>query len=132
MNILVTGYDGYIGSVLTPILIQRGYNVVGLDTGYYSSGSLYNEVAHPSKIIRKDIRNISKNDFDGVLQEGVTGEENGHTHKYSIYDLVAGSGWTESGGRDNHSHRIEGGTVQPFESDGATHMHTLPKLKGAE
>ena len=66
MNILVTGYDGYIGSVLTPMLIQRGYNVVGLDTGYYSSGSLYNEVAHPSKIIRKDIRNISKNDFDGV------------------------------------------------------------------
>ena len=66
MNILITGYDGYIGSVLTPMLIQKGYNVSGLDTGFYSSGSLYEESARPSKIICKDTRNISKSDLEGV------------------------------------------------------------------
>ena len=34
MRVLVTGHDGYIGAVLTPLLRDEGHDVVGLDTRY--------------------------------------------------------------------------------------------------
>ena len=38
-KVLVTGSEGYIGTVLMPMLIEKGYNVVGLDACYYSEGN---------------------------------------------------------------------------------------------
>ena len=35
MRVLVTGHDGYIGSVLSPMLREGGHDVVGLDTFFY-------------------------------------------------------------------------------------------------
>jgi len=35
MKILVTGTEGYIGSLLAPVLMQRGHEVLGIDTGFY-------------------------------------------------------------------------------------------------
>jgi nucleoside-diphosphate-sugar epimerase len=35
VRVLVTGHQGYIGSVLCPILREHGHTVVGLDTGYF-------------------------------------------------------------------------------------------------
>ena len=46
MNILVTGVEGYIGSVLAPYLMDRGHSVTGLDTGFYREGWLYHP-QHP-------------------------------------------------------------------------------------
>ena len=34
-TVLVTGNEGYIGSVLTEALLERGYRVVGLDSGVF-------------------------------------------------------------------------------------------------
>ena len=31
MRVLVTGHDGYIGTVMVPMLQSRGHEVVGLD-----------------------------------------------------------------------------------------------------
>jgi nucleoside-diphosphate-sugar epimerase len=36
MKILVTGHQGYIGSVLTPLLQGAGHEVVGLDTAFFA------------------------------------------------------------------------------------------------
>jgi len=36
MRVLVTGSRGYIGSVLVPMLLKDGYDVVGLDTDYFA------------------------------------------------------------------------------------------------
>jgi nucleoside-diphosphate-sugar epimerase len=36
MRVLVTGHDGYIGTVLVPLFQQAGHDVVGLDSGLYS------------------------------------------------------------------------------------------------
>ena len=40
MRTLVTGHDGYIGSVLVPLLRAAGHDVIGLDTGLYADGVL--------------------------------------------------------------------------------------------
>ena len=36
MRVLVTGHLGYIGTVLTPMLVQAGHKVVGLDSDLYA------------------------------------------------------------------------------------------------
>lgn len=64
MKILVTGVNGYIGSVLAAHLIQRGHSVTGLDTGFYREGWLYNDDALQSPAcINKDLRKITENDL---------------------------------------------------------------------
>lgn len=66
MRVLVTGVDGYIGALLGPVLLDRGHDVVGLDTGFYRDGWLYN---HPAgklpPCINKDIRHITEDDLKG-------------------------------------------------------------------
>jgi nucleoside-diphosphate-sugar epimerase len=37
-RVLITGSEGYIGSVLTPVLIERGYDATGLDIGWFADG----------------------------------------------------------------------------------------------
>jgi nucleoside-diphosphate-sugar epimerase len=66
MNILVTGTDGYIGSVLGPLLIRNGFHVTGLDTGFYRSGWLFNQPGstYPA-YINKDLRHITAGDLKG-------------------------------------------------------------------
>ncbi len=36
MRVLVTGHDGYIGTVLVPLFQAAGHEVVGLDSGLFS------------------------------------------------------------------------------------------------
>ena len=42
MKVLLTGADGYIGVRMGHYLLERGHEVVGLDTGFHRSGWLYN------------------------------------------------------------------------------------------
>ncbi|MBW4609056.1 MAG: SDR family oxidoreductase [Hassallia sp. WJT32-NPBG1] len=66
MKILVTGTEGYLGSLLPPLLIERGHEVIGVDTGYYKVGWLYNGTEVTAKTLNKDIRNITAEDLQGV------------------------------------------------------------------
>ena len=52
-RILVTGNRGYIGPVLTEVLLAKGYQVVGYDSGYYDGCELYG-YPQPTKQIIKD------------------------------------------------------------------------------
>ena len=66
MNILVTGNNGYIGSMLTKLLLDKGYQVTGLDTNYYL-GCEFNSYHYPQiKHIDKDIREVSKGDLENI------------------------------------------------------------------
>lgn len=65
MKVLVTGTDGYIGVVMGPYLQERGHEVVGVDTGFYKDGWLYDGVKPIAKTIQKDIRNITEADLRG-------------------------------------------------------------------
>ena len=71
MRVLVTGHLGYIGTILTPMLVNAGHDVTGLDSDLYSrctyvAGGKIHEVA----TIRKDVRDVEAADlagFDAVL-----------------------------------------------------------------
>jgi UDP-glucose 4-epimerase len=71
MNILVTGGAGYIGSVVTEQLIERGYRVTVFDNLYQG----HREAVHPAaQFIQSDLsdRNalrqaFSSGSFDGVM-----------------------------------------------------------------
>ncbi len=64
-RVLVTGHNGYIGSVMVPCLLQEGYEVVGLDTGYYDRCTFVEDTANVSWI-RKDIRDLTSEDLRGI------------------------------------------------------------------
>src|SRR5579862_4909272 len=57
LSILVTGGAGYIGSILVPELLARGYRVTVLDNFLYQQASLGHVCANPNlDIVRGDIR----------------------------------------------------------------------------
>ena len=47
MRVLLTGADGYIGAIMGPKLIEAGHDVVGLDTGFYRRGWLFDDGRDP-------------------------------------------------------------------------------------
>jgi len=63
-KILITGHDGYIGSVMTPHLQGAGYDVTGLDTGYFSECTLV-PGGGTMKVIKKDLRDLTAKDLEG-------------------------------------------------------------------
>src|SRR5690242_14615320 len=64
MKVLVTGHAGYIGSVLTPMLIHAGHEVVGFDADFFAGCDFNrNTVAVPS--FHKDIRDVLPSDLKG-------------------------------------------------------------------
>lgn len=65
MKILVTGNQGYIGSVLVPMLQQKGHEVTGFDIGYYKDCLLYDDQVIV-KQISKDIRDVSMSDLENI------------------------------------------------------------------
>jgi nucleoside-diphosphate-sugar epimerase len=65
MKVLVTGTDGYIGSVLGPVLLERGFDVVGVDCGFYRDGWLYNDLRQRPRTLTRDIRRIAPRDLEG-------------------------------------------------------------------
>ena len=71
MRVLVTGHLGYIGTILTPMLIKAGHEVVGLDSDLYSRCT-YSAGGELCKVstINKDTRDVAASDlagFDGIL-----------------------------------------------------------------
>jgi nucleoside-diphosphate-sugar epimerase len=63
-KVLVTGHQGFIGSVLIGLLAEQGYEVAGMDTGYYAEHCLIPPVPVAREII-KDIRDLALADLEG-------------------------------------------------------------------
>lgn len=67
MRVLLTGHHGYVGSVMTPMLIAAGHEVVGLDTFLYEGSTFGDEDKTPGlSEIRKDVRDIDAKDLEGI------------------------------------------------------------------
>ncbi|HUA38718.1 MAG TPA: SDR family oxidoreductase [Candidatus Sulfopaludibacter sp.] len=66
MKIVLTGCDGYLGSLLGPELLRKGHEVTGIDTGFYREGTLYRAGGIAPLTISKDLRQISAEDLRGA------------------------------------------------------------------
>jgi nucleoside-diphosphate-sugar epimerase len=64
MRVFLTGHQGYIGSVLSKMLLQAGHEVTGLDTGFFLQNRFVGELAEvPS--LRRDLRDVELSDLEG-------------------------------------------------------------------
>jgi nucleoside-diphosphate-sugar epimerase len=63
-NILITGSQSYIGSVLTSFLEERGFNCVGYDTGLFRNCLLYDPPA--TRTVFKDMWDFEEDDLQGI------------------------------------------------------------------
>jgi nucleoside-diphosphate-sugar epimerase len=89
-RVLVTGHDGYIGTVLVPIFVAAGHDVVGLDSNLFAGCSFGpNEAPVPS--IRKDIRDVTVDDlagFDAVVHlAGISNDPLGDLNPDCTFDI---------------------------------------------
>jgi nucleoside-diphosphate-sugar epimerase len=69
LRVLVTGHNGYIGSVLVPMLLGAGHDVVGLDSDLFAP-CLFGDAPPQVESIHRDVRDVEKDDlvgFDAVL-----------------------------------------------------------------
>jgi nucleoside-diphosphate-sugar epimerase len=64
MKVLLTGHQGYIGSVASQMLTAAGHDTVGLDTNLFA-GCDCGEPTPQIPEIRKDIRNVTIADLEG-------------------------------------------------------------------
>ncbi len=64
MKVLVTGNLGYIGTVLTPMLVAEGFEVVGLDSDLYRRCT-FGDGFDAVETIIKDVRDVEVDDLEG-------------------------------------------------------------------
>lgn len=90
MKILVTGHNGYIGTVLVPMLLSEGYDVVGLDSDLYEKSTFGGNVPKTAEL-RKDIRDVTVSDikgFDAVLHlAGLSNDPLGNLNPDLTYEI---------------------------------------------
>jgi nucleoside-diphosphate-sugar epimerase len=60
--VLVTGHRGYIGSVMVRHLLEAGYDVVGMDTGYFDDCTFVPDLVEVPTMT-KDIRDLLPDDL---------------------------------------------------------------------
>jgi nucleoside-diphosphate-sugar epimerase len=66
MRVLVTGHNGYVGTVLVPMLTAAGHEVVGLDIDLYEKAT-FGDADQLKSIpaLKKDVRDVQASDLEG-------------------------------------------------------------------
>lgn len=64
MKILVTGNNGYVGTVLTPMLLEAGHEVVGMDINLFDGSRFLPSIPDVETLIQ-DIRDVEAPDLEG-------------------------------------------------------------------
>ncbi|MFK8022322.1 MAG: NAD-dependent epimerase/dehydratase family protein [Ilumatobacter sp.] len=66
MKVLVTGHDGYIGTVLVPMLQERGHDVVGMDSMLFERCVFGQKTSKPNREFRIDVRDAKPEHLEGL------------------------------------------------------------------
>jgi nucleoside-diphosphate-sugar epimerase len=87
-RVLITGSLGYLGSVLTNYLTERGIDCVGYDTGFFKDSILYPPLE--TKTIFRDVREIKEADLENIdvliNLAGISNDPMGNMDPDKIYD----------------------------------------------
>lgn len=90
MRVLLTGHRGYIGTIMTPMLLAAGHDVVGMDTDLYERCT-FGESIPEIPTVRKDIREAVASDlqgFDAVIHlAGLSNDPLGDLNPQLTYDI---------------------------------------------
>ncbi|MDY6949995.1 MAG: NAD(P)-dependent oxidoreductase [Thermodesulfobacteriota bacterium] len=65
MRVLVTGNNGYIGTVLCPMLLEQGHYVVGMDADLYERCTFTGRVPD-IRTTRIDVRDVKRHHVEGI------------------------------------------------------------------
>ena len=65
-KIIVTGHNGFIGTLLVNLLLKRGYKVTGIDTNYFDKDCTFYPYKPRISEIFRDIRKVTEKDIDGA------------------------------------------------------------------
>ena len=91
MKVLVTGHNGYIGSVMVPLLQEAGHEVVGIDANLFSNCTIGPDTGAPNHAIQGDIRDISVDDLAGIEAvihlAGISNDPLGDLNAETTYDI---------------------------------------------
>jgi nucleoside-diphosphate-sugar epimerase len=87
-RVLITGSQGYLGSVLSQYLTDSGFNCVGFDTGFFKNTLLYPPPS--TKTVFRDARDITEIDLENidvvVHLAGISNDPMGKLDASLIYD----------------------------------------------
>jgi len=90
MKVLLTGSNGYIGTILSPMLLKNNHEVVGIDSDLFCRCT-FGEWESRIPLIRKDIRDIAIRDlegFDAVLHlAGLSNDPLGDFKPATTYEI---------------------------------------------
>lgn len=90
MKVLVTGHDGYIGTVLVPMFRKAGHEVVGLDSMLFND-CVFGEDNPPPPARKIDIRDVQGKDlegFDAVIHlAGISNDPLGDLNPDCTYEI---------------------------------------------
>jgi len=92
MKVFLTGHLGYIGTVMTPILLRAGHDVTGCDTDLYSRCTYdAGGAIEPVPALCKDVRDLTERDlegFDAVIHlAGLSNDPLGNLNPDLTFDI---------------------------------------------
>ena len=91
MRVLVTGHNGYVGTIMMPMLVAANHEVVGLDTNLYEGSTFGEDVPRNFTEINRDIRDVELSDlegFDAIIHlAGLSNDPLGDLNPELTYDI---------------------------------------------
>jgi nucleoside-diphosphate-sugar epimerase len=90
LRVLVTGHNGYIGSVLVPVLEHAGHEVIGLDSDLFARCT-FGSNGHKVEALHADVRDVESEDlvgFDAVVHlAAVCNDPVGDLNPQATYEI---------------------------------------------
>jgi nucleoside-diphosphate-sugar epimerase len=90
VRVLVTGHNGYIGTLMVPILVQAGHEVTGLDSNLFADCT-FGEVPGHVRTLTMDIRDVTVahlSGYDAIVHlAGLANDPLGDLNPSVTYDI---------------------------------------------